>query len=334
MKNLYLALTFILCTNNVVAQTDTTLSKQDKSRLDSMLNTDEFLSMFDDSARSYFDVSLGFGNGTFSTQNQAVNATGFTNQLVLTPALFYFFKSGFNLGVTGFLTNKSSQLKLYQTGASIGYDFSTKNIATGISYTRYFGDNNTYSGSSIYQNEAFGYLKYTKPFIQPGISIGYANGKYKSADFVSFPFKYRLLNPIRDTTVIVKGIDSTINTTSYFSITLSAEHTFEFENIFTQSDGLTISSIFMLNAGSDKFTENHTNNLFTNRPRLAARFSSKKKIAQANKMQLQSIASSINITYGIGKFYVQPNVYFDYYLPETTGQRFSSIVSLTAGFTF
>ena len=36
---------------------------------------------------------LGFGNGTFSTQNQAVNATGFTNQLVLTPALFYFFKT-------------------------------------------------------------------------------------------------------------------------------------------------------------------------------------------------------------------------------------------------
>ena len=113
MKNLYLALTFILCTNNVVAQTDTTLSKQDKSRLDSMLNTDEFLSMFDDSARSYFDISLGFGNGTFSTQNQAVNATGFTNQLVLTPALFYFFKSGFNLGLTTFLTNENNKLSSY-----------------------------------------------------------------------------------------------------------------------------------------------------------------------------------------------------------------------------
>ena len=334
MRNLYLVLTFILCTNNVVAQTDTRLSKQDKSQLDSMLNSDDFLSMFDDSARSYFDLSLGFGNGTFSTQNQAVNATGFTNQLVLTPALFYFFKSGFNLGVTSFLTNKSSQFKLYQTGASVGYDFSNKNIATGISYTRYFGDNKKYNGNSIYQNEAFGYLKYTKPFIQPGISIGYANGKYKSADFVSFPFKYKLLNPTRDTTVIIKGIDSTTNKTNYFSITLSAEHTFEFENIFTQSDGLTISTIFMLNAGSDKLTENHTNNLFANRPKLAARFSSKKKIAQANNMQLQSIASSINITYGIGKFYVQPNVYFDYYLPETTGQRFSSIVGLTAGFTF
>ena len=72
MRNLYLVLIFILSTNNVVAQTDTTLSKQDKSRLDSMLNIDEFLSMFDDSARRYFDISLCFCNGMFSKQNQSV----------------------------------------------------------------------------------------------------------------------------------------------------------------------------------------------------------------------------------------------------------------------
>ena len=318
MRNLYVVLIFILCTNNVVAQTDTTLSKQDKSRLDSMLNTDEFLSMFDDSARSYFDISLGFGNGTFSTQNQAVNATGFTNQLVLTPALFYFFKSGFNAGLTTFLTNENNKLSLYQTGTSVGYGYGGEKISTGISYTRYFGDNKKYNGKSIYQNELFGYLKYTKPFIQTGISLGFANGTYKQTELVFLSNINRFV------------LDSTDNKTSYFSATFSIEHNFEFENVFTKKDGLTILPIFMVNSGSDKVNSTHLNRIF-NRPRVPL---SVKKTSQANKMQLQSIASSINITYGIGKFYVQPNVYFDYYLPETTGQRFSSIVSLTAGFTF
>ena len=148
--------------------------------------------------------------------------------------------------------------------------------------------------------------------------MGFANGTYKQTELVFLSNINRFV------------LDSTDNKTSYFSATFSIEHNFEFENVFTKKDGLTILPIFMVNSGSDKVNSTHLNRIF-NRPRVPL---SVKKTSQANKMQLQSIASSINITYGIGKFYVQPNVYFDYYLPETTGQRFSSIVSLTAGFTF
>ncbi len=334
MRKLFILFSFIVWANTIVAQTDTTLSKQDKSLLDSMLNSDEFLSMFDDSARSYFDVSLGFGNGTFSTQNQAVNATGFTNQLVLTPALFYFFKSGFNLGVTGFLTNESGKLNLYQTGLTLGYGYDGNNISSGISYTKNFGDNKKYNGKSIYQNEVFAYFKYTKPFIQPGINLGFANGNFKQID----PFLYT-----PDTSVLIPNPrpillqDSTNNKSNFFSISLTAEHNFEFENVFSKRDLLSINPVVMIIAARDYTATEHTTRfsgrLLNRFPKLRV-YSKRRNETNTNKMQLQSIASSINITYGIGKFYVQPNVYFDYYLPETTGQRFSSIVGLTAGFTF
>ncbi|MBP6431613.1 MAG: hypothetical protein KA319_07600 [Ferruginibacter sp.] len=335
MRKLYLCLCFLAISFWANAQVDTALSAKDKAVLDSMIKSaDDLLDFIDDSSRNYLDVSIGFGNGTFSTQNQAVNATGYTNQLVLTPALFYYFKSGFNVGLTTFLTNENSKLSLYQTGALVGYGYDGDKISTGISYTRNFGDNKKYNGKSIYQNEVFGYFKYTKPFIQPGISLGFANGNYKLAEFVSFLKTVPLFNPRRDTTILIKGTDSTANKTQYLSISISAEHQFEFENIFTNNDVITITPMVMLNMGSDKLTENHTNNLFANRPRLAAKYLSRKKTSQTNKMQLQSIASSINITYGIGKFYLQPNLYFDYYLPKTTEQRFSSIFSFTAGFSF
>lgn len=334
MGKLYLLIAFFaFSTTFAFAQTDTTITKKDKAVLDSMMAADDFLHLFEDSAQSYFDISIGFGNGTFSTQNQAVNATGYTNQLVLTPAVFYFFKSGINIGVTGFLTNENSNLSLYQTGASVGYDYKDKKIATGISYTRYFGDKDKYNGKSIYQNEAYAYLKYTKPYIEPGISFGFANGNYKAIDVASFKRLVHFPLPLpngRDSVITFTGLDSTNNKTSYFSVTLSAEHTFEFENIFTKNDGLTIEPIIMLNAGSDKVNSTHTNKIFNN-PKVKA---SRKKTSQTNKMQLQSIASSINFTYGIGKFYLQPNVYFDYYLPQTSEKRFSSIFSLTAGISF
>jgi hypothetical protein len=89
----------------------------------------------------------------------------------------------------------------------------------------------------------------------------------------------------------------------------------------------------MLNAGSDKNSYTHTNAAFKN-----AKPNSPRKKNQSgnsnNKFQAQSIGASLDFTYSVGKFYVQPNVYFDYYLPTTTSNRFSSIVSLTAGFTF
>ncbi len=56
-----------------------------------------------------------------------------------------------------------------------------------------------------------------------------------------------------------------------------------------------------------------------------------KKVESNNKFQLQSVAASFDFTYGIGKFFLQPNLYLDYYLPETTTNRFSTIFSVTAG---
>jgi hypothetical protein len=34
------------------------------------------------------------------------------------------------------------------------------------------------------------------------------------------------------------------------------------------------------------------------------------------------------------KFFIEPVVYLDYYLPETTENRFSAIFSVNAGFSF
>lgn len=325
MQKLYFLL-FVLVANCtlVIAQSEA-LSAKDKALLDSMMENDEFLKLMKGGKkRNTLDIGVGIGNGAFSSENQAVNATSILDQLIFTPSVVYNTKSGFGFGITGFATSDSlGNLQLYQTGLSAVYEYYGKEIFAGFSYTRYLSDVKKYNNKSLYQNDIYGYIKKARGIIQPGIAMGYANGNYKEVNIASFILN-RPLNPRGDTTII--GKDSTDNKTSYFSLSGSIDHDFSFYKLFSKADELDFTPSLIINFGSDKNTQTHTNKLF-NRPALSKR----KRVEFSNKFQLQSVAASFDFTYSTGKFYLQPNLYLDYYLPETTAKRLSTIFSVTAG---
>ncbi len=325
-KNNLLLLLLLTTCSVCVAQTDT-LSKSDKALLDSMMQNDAFLKLMSGEDKNSVDISIGLGNGAFSANNQAANATGVTNQLIIMPSVVYRLKNGLSFGVTAYLTNDSSnKTSLYQTGLSAAYDYYGKKVHAGISYTRFLSDQNKYNNKSLYQNDLYGYIKREKGFIQPGLSLGYSNGDYKEWSYATFVLK-RPLNPRGDTTITAR--DSTTNSASYFSASFNIAHQFSFYNLFSRADGLDFIPSLIVNCGSDQFTQTHTNKLFDRK-----KFSSLKRVDANNTFQLQSIAASFDFTYSIGKFFLQPNVYIDYYLPETTGKRCSVIYSVTTGVTF
>jgi hypothetical protein len=321
MLKFYLLFFIIASTCSIaVAQTDS-LSAKDKALLDSMMENDEFLKLMKEKDKNYVDVSIGLGNGAFSSHNNAANATGVVSQLIFMPSVMYHTKTGFSFGLTGFLTNDSTgSLKLYQTGISAGYDYYGKKVSTGFSYTRYLSDKNKYNTKALYQNDFYGYIKKAKGIIQPGLALGFANGNYKEVGLVLFR------RPILGDTLIK---DSTSNKASYFSASVNIEHDFSFYKVFSKDDELDFIPSLIVNFGSDKNTQTHTNKIF-NRPIL----SSRKKVEATNKFQLQSVAASLDFTYSVGKFFLQPNLYLDYYLPETAANRWSTIFSVTAGFSF
>ncbi len=328
MQKLYLLIFIFASSCSIaVAQTDS-LSAKDKALLDSMMENDEFLKLMKEKDKNSVDISIGLGNGAFSSHNNAANATGVINQIIFLPSVVYHTKTGFSFGLTGFLTNDSNNsLKLYQTGLSAGYDYFGEKVSTGFSYTRYLSDKNKYNKKALYQNDFYGYIKRAKGVLQPGLEMGYANGNYKEVDLSTFVLR-RPLNPRGDTTITAK--DSTINKASYFSLSASVEHDFSFYKVFSQNDELDFVPSLIVNFGSDKNTQTHTNKIFD---RIRA-LNNVKKVESNNKFQIQSVAASFDLTYGVGKFFLQPNLYLDYYLPETTVNRLSTIFSITAGFSF
>ena len=327
MQKIYLLLVCITTSfSAIIGQTDS-LSKADKALLDSMMQNDEFLKLMKEDARSSVDITIGLGNGAFSSNNKAANATGITNQLIITPSVVYHTKSGFSFGATAYLTDDSAgKTALYQTGLSAAYDYYGKKVHAGISYTRFLSDKNKYNTKSLYQNDFYGYLKKAKGIIQPGITVGFSNGNYKEWSLESFVLR-RPLNPRGDTTIFAR--DSTNNATSYFSVSGSIEHDFSFYKVFAKDDELDFVPSLIVNCGSDSYTQTHTNKLFDRKG-----FSKFKRVNGNNTFQLQSIAASADFTYSIGKFFLQTNLYVDYYLPETTSKRLSTIYALTAGLTF
>lgn len=331
MYKYLLLLCFSFIGSCALAQTDT-LTKEDKRLLDSMFKNDAFIKMMKKD-KNYLDVSIGIGNGAFSEHNNAANATGVDKQLIYTPAVNYRLKNGLSFGVSAFITGDSSNKpEIYQTAISAGYDYYGKTIYAGASYTRYLSNQNKYNSKSLYQNDLFAYAKLAKGIFQPGVSLGYVAGNYKELNYIPVRDTVHLPLPLpngRDTIIRRTLRDSTDNKTSYFSVAATVGHDFAFYNVFSKNDELDFIPTLILNMGSDKLTQTHTNKIFNSRA-----LSKRKKRDYANKFQFQSVAASFDLTYMVRKFFIQPVVYLDYYLPETTENRFSAIFSVNVGFSF
>ena len=331
MHKIILLLCFTITASFVFAQTDS-LSKEDKRLLDSMFKNDAFINMMKKD-KNYLDVSIGIGNGAFSEHNNAANATEVNKQLIYTPAVNYRLKNGLSFGISAFITGDSSgKPEIYQGALTAGYDYYGKTIYAGGSYSRYLSNQNKYNSKSLYQNDLYAYAKLAKGIFQPGISLGYVDGKYKELNYVTVRDTVHLPLPLpngRDTIIKRTLRDSTDNKTSYFSVAATVGHDFTFYNVFSKKDELDFIPTLILNMGSDKLTQTHTNKIFNSRA-----LSKRKKRDFNNKFQVQSVAASFDLTYMVRKFFIQPVLYLDYYLPATTANRFSAIFSVTAGVSF
>lgn len=324
---------FCACHGVSEAQQDT-LTTTDKLMLDSMLANDPLMQMLKELNRNIIYVSMAAGNGSFSTHNNQANATGYVKSVILMPSLQYFLKSGFNFGATGFVSNDSLRgNSLYQVGLTAGYAYTSSKINTGLSYTRNLRVGRAYNSRSLYQNDFYGYLKTAKAAVRPGITMGLTNGTYKEATYVTYSRLIHLNNPPpngRDTTIIIRGIDSTDNQTSFFFMSANASHEFAFKNIFAKKDAVEFTSTMMINFGSDRLTQEHINAIFYRNRAL----NKLKRFEASNKFRLQSCAVALDAAYLINNFYLQSGVYLDYYLPPTTSKRLSTIFSISTGLYF
>ena len=274
---------------------------------------------------SYATIDMGIGNRLFNVRNKSLNAKQTTTgTIIYTPTLSYFHKSGFGIAASAnFLNDIEKGFGISQVALSPGYDYyGNKNFSTGIAYTHYFVKD-FYSAYAIpVQNDFYGYFTYKKYWLQSGLALDYATGVYKQVKQ-----KDTVINNIRR-----NFYDSANFDIKSFSMIFSVGHNFEWFGLFSEDDGLNFTPTLMVNFGSSKTNITHK----TNAVRLMNFLNKKGRLSklQTSAFAAESIGLNLNINYSIGKFSFQPQLYLDYYLPQSDVNKVSTLFTFTTAYSF
>jgi len=316
---------FAIVCSHAAAQ-DTAVA--DVAEFDSAAVLQSLMDLLDsaDAPVSYGLASVGISNRIFSLHNNTLNARqASTSALVFNPSLSYFHKSGFSLSAGASLVSRQGKgFGATQYSITPAYDLAgNKNWAAGISYSRYFITDKYSSYSSPVQNDVYAYVNYTKPWLQPGLSAGYSAGKYSQINSFTVQLTGNTFTFIDTGTYKVKS----------FSLTPSVSHDFKWQGLLSKDDELSFTPTAMVNFSSDS-TESVSHTIGQNLVRLLKRRKRLRRLGDKNNFQAQSVAASLDFNYAVGRFTILPQLYLDYYLPETDEKRFTQTFTLSVGYTF
>ncbi len=274
---------------------------------------------------SYATIDVGIGNRLFSVRNRSLNAKQTTTgTMVYTPTLSYFHKSGFGINASAnFLNDIEKGFGVSQVALSPGYNYyGNKDFSAGIAYTHYFVQD-FYSTYAIpIQNDFYGYFSYKKYWLETGLALDYATGIYKQ-----LKRKDTIINNIQR-----NFYDSANFNINSFSMIFSVGHNFEWTNLLNDYDGLNFTPTLMVNFGSTKTNISHN----TNATRLFNFLNKKGRLPKmkTSAFAAESIGLNLNLDYSIGKFSFQPQLYLDYYLPQSDANKVSTLFTFITAYSF
>ena len=322
-----------------VSSSDTTKKKEkvEDWAIDSTIDYDLLLqdmeSFLDSisSPHSYLLGSFAMGTGYFNYTSKSTTLLETRKNFTYVPTLGYYHKSGLSLTSTGNIITDNSKPNLYQIAVSPGYDYlENRNFATGITYTRFFTKDTLSFYTTPLQNELFGYFTYRKWWIRPTIALSYGWGN--RTDYME---REELIQDLRLRRSGVTRINSKESVTD-FSIIASVRHDFYWLGIFSYKDHIRITPQIAFISGTQKFGFNQTANTYATIVRTGANvLYSSENVYLDDQLDFQPLSLTMFVRgeYSFGKFFIQPQLVFDYYFPTDQG-NFNTLFSLNMGIIF
>ncbi len=295
--------------------------------------------------KSFGTINVGAGLGYFTLKNSSPLNPPFNNWYYSTSG-YYTHKSGLGISLKGVMMDDGQSLNLFQTVVSPSYDYlRSKNWVLGASYTHYFIKDSLPFETSPLRNEVYGYIGYKKSFLRPTIGINYAIGK----SIENMPAT-STTPPITSTTSI-----------SDVAVIASVQHFWLKDNLLTRNDYITFGPTLMVVAGTSKYGTNlsigtlgksikSTNANFNGNGNAHGKSKAVKKKKKKDPpatggtptteyfesktgFNAQGATLIMGASYGIKKWFFQPQVMVDYTLPRASKQ-FNMLFNATVGVNF
>ncbi len=303
----------------------------------SLIDYDELLLDFDSfmdsilTPHSYALASLALSKGYFNYTGKSTYSVETKKQFTWSPLVGYYHKEGLGINVMGYVVNDNNKLNFFQTAVSPSFDYlKNRDLATGISYTKFFTKDSLRFYTSPLQNEVYAYFTYRKWWVRPTIAASYGWGSrtdYEQREDV-----------IQDLRLLRRGFTyiNTKESVSDFSLITSIRHDFYWLNVLGKKDYVRLTPQITFTSGTQKFGFNQSSNSYVTLLRNNANvLYNSENFALDDKIDFQPLSLSLFLRgeYSLGKLFVQPQLAFDYYFPADS-KNLSTIFSLNAGIIF
>lgn len=311
--------------------------KNTQGLIDTTINYDELFQDFDAfmdsilSPHSYFLMSISAGKGFYNFEVKNSYDVTTSEKLTYSPTLGYYHKSGLGITATGYIVNDGSKTNLFQGGISPSFDFlKNKKFATGISYTKFFTKDSLPFYTTPIQNELYAYFTYRKWWIKPMIALSYGWGSR-----TDYEQREELIQDLR---LRRRGFTyiNTKETISDFSLMTSIRHDFYWLDVFAYKDHIRFTPQLTLTSGTQKFGMNQTSATYAVSVRNTTSIlynTDNFYLDDQLKFQPLSLTLYLRSEYSLGKFFIQPQLAFDYFFPASS-EKFNTLFSVNAGFMF
>jgi hypothetical protein len=320
----------VIDTSAVTIKANDSLSKNDGDDFDyeSLLNEMELFLDSISAPHSYFLAGLSIGNGNFNFLNNESFSLDIKRKITYAPALGYYDKSGLGITALSSAVHDNNKLNLYQFSISPSYDYlRNRNLATGFSYTRFFTKNSLPFYTTPIQNELYGYFTWRKWWVRPMVAVSYGWGSRSE-----FEEREELITSLRLRPRGYTRVNSK-ESISDFSVMTSVKHDFYWLDIFGKNDYIRFTPQLTITSGSQKFGFNQTSNTYgvTKTKGNSILFNSE-NIYLDDKLNFQPLSAALYLRgeYSFKKFYIQPQLIFDYYFPAAE-KNFNAIFSVNIG---
>jgi hypothetical protein len=283
--------------------------------------------------RSYLLASLSAGGSYFKFKTRNYTEIYSRKKFVITPTIGYYHKSGAGITFSGRIARDTERRRLYQYSITPSFDFiQSRKAVGGFSYTRYITKDSLSFYTSPLQNELSAYFLYRRSWIQPGIAANYGWGSRK--DLQKRVRYIQLLNTRQIGTVV-----TTINTeedVADFSLTASLRHSFYWLDLSENKDYIKFTPMIAFESGTQRYGFNQTTGTYASTVRNTGDVkynSGNVNLDDKMKFQPLSVTLYLRPEYSVGKFFIQPQVLFDYYFPADS-KNFTTLFSVNTGFMF
>jgi hypothetical protein len=281
--------------------------------------------------RNFTLINLGMTTGFFNYESTESNLLVPTKKMVYSPSISHFDKSGLGISASASIIHDGQQINPYQYSVTGSYDYiRNRRFITGISLTRFFIKDDLPFYTSPLQNNAYAYFSYRKFWLKPTVAASYGWGSRSEYSEREEHISAIRLRPRGYTRI------NTQESINDFNLITSLRHDFYWLNLLSGSDFVRVTPQISFTSGTQKFGINQNSNTYaTVRGTGINVLYNSENVYLDDTMLFQplSLTGFIKTEYSVGKFFIQPQMLFDYYFPAKEG-NLSTAFLLNAGVIF